>query len=644
MPIDLQQLFEHSPNAYMLLDRELRYVAANPAYLGVTASRLEDLLGRYLFDVFPDPTSDGVLRASFARVLATKEADTIALVRYRVPQRMPDGSVRDEDRFWSATHVPLLDEDGQVVHILQHTVDVTEVERLRAAIDSHHDGDHGPARRAEQGVLGRARVVQERNLLLVEEREHLRRLFEQAPGFVAFLRGPEQVFELANAAYLALVGHRPILGKPLREALPELEGQGFFDLVDRVYASGEPFVGRGMRALLQREAGTPPEEVFLDFVYQPIVDRAGAVTGIFVSGYDITQQRRAETQYRFLAETIPQQVWTARPDGELDFVNARVAEYFGQSAAAILGAGWQAFIHPDDLPRTLSAWSLALQTGTTYEIEFRLRRHDGQWRWHLGRALSMPDANGVVQRWYGTNTDIDEARRIRDELHDRTTFEKQLIGIVAHDLRSPLAGIKLSASLLMRRGNLDVQQGQLVGRVASMTDRATRLIRDLLDFSQARSVGRIPVQPRVADLRALTRQAVDEAQLSHPEREAQVEHHGETTGRWDDDRLAQVVGNLVGNAFQHGPPGTPVRVSTRVIDDRAEIVVHNEGPPIPEGDRARLFAPFQRGQDSPATPARSVGLGLYIAHELVAAHGGTIDVESVAGRGTTFTVRLPREA
>ena len=507
----------------------------------------------------------------------------------------------------------------------------------------------------------------------------MRSLFEQAPGFVCFLRGPDHVFELANAGTLALVGHRAILGKSVRDALPELAGRGFLEPVARVYETGEPFVGRGVRVLLQGTPDRAPtdgaptdraptdgalEEAFVDFVYQPIRDAQGHVCGVFLSGNDITPHRRAELEreallererqararaeaaekeHRFLAEAIPQQVWTSRPDGALDFVSQPVADYFGQKQEDILGAGWQNVIHPDDLQGCIEAWTRALQTGETYEIEFRLRRHDGEFRWHLGRAHALRDATGTIVRWYGTNTDIDDARRVRDQLHDRTQFEQQLIGIVAHDLRNPLAGIGLSASLLLRRGQLDPQQGQVVGRIASMSDRATRLIRDFLDFSQARSVGRIPIAPKPANLRELTRSAVDEVQLSHPEREAHVEHSGEGDGRWDGDRLAQVIGNLVSNAFQHSPPGAPVRVTSAIDGARAVIEVHNEGPPITEADRARLFAPFQRGHDAQATAARSVGLGLYIAHELVVAHGGAIEVDSAEGRGTTFTVRLPRE-
>ena len=275
---DFRAVLARSPNAYMLVDRELRYVWANEGYLRVTGARLDELLGRHVLEAFPndpdDPANERArqLRESFDRVLASGEADVLAFLPYRVG---------GEERFWSATHTPIFDERGEVAFILQHTVDITELHRLR-----HSE--------TEAGVLQRAQQVQEVSWLLDAERRHLRRLFEQAPGFIAFLRGAEHVFELANDAYTQLVGDRDIIGKPVREAVPEVAEQGFIDLLDNVYRSGAPFVGRGARVLLQRQPGGPLEQRYLDFVFQPIVDSRGTVTGIFVQGHDITEQRELE--------------------------------------------------------------------------------------------------------------------------------------------------------------------------------------------------------------------------------------------------------------------------------------------------------------------------------------------------------------
>ena len=295
-----------------------------------------------------------------------------------------------------------LDDGGEVQLILQHTVDVTDLHEAHEILAD---------RRRESGVLQRARRVQQANYTLDTERRHLRRLFEQAPGFVAVLTGPTHVFDLVNAAYRDLIGHRDVVGKPVREALPEVADQGFVRVLDEVFATARPFIGRGLPVRLGRQVGGALEEVFVDFIFQPIVDDTGAVTGIFVQGHDISAQKRLEAeretlleQQRFLTEAIPQQVWTADSAGALTSANARAMEYFGVSVDRVLGSGWQQFVHPEDLEKALDRWRASLSSGSDYEVEFRLRRADGTYRWHLGRAVAMRDASGEVVRWLGTNT------------------------------------------------------------------------------------------------------------------------------------------------------------------------------------------------------------------------------------------------
>ena len=287
----LDEVFRLSPNAYMVLDRELRYVAANEAYLRVTGSKLEQLLGQHVLAAFPNDPDDPnnasavMLRESFNRVLRTGETDVLAHIPYRVPVSAAEG--RSEERFWSATHVPLLDERGQVAFILQHTVEVTDLERLKQA-------NAAMAAQIESGVLHRAMRVQDTNRVLEEERARLMGLFEQAPSLMCFLRGEQHVFEMANNAYQQLIGFRELVGKPVSEAIPEAVEQGFVALLDSVYKTGEPFIGRGVRVNLQRKPGQQLEEVWVDFIYQPIRSAEGRVVGIFVQGHDVTDLKRAE--------------------------------------------------------------------------------------------------------------------------------------------------------------------------------------------------------------------------------------------------------------------------------------------------------------------------------------------------------------
>lgn len=266
------------------------------------------------------------------------------------------------------------------------------------------------------------------------ERERLHKMYEQAPGFMALLSGPRHVFELANPAYMQLVGHRPILGKDVRSALPEIAGQGFFELLDGVYESGEAYAGNGMQVTLQRSPGGAAELRYVDLVYQPLRDDHGEVFGIFVQGTDVTDRlvaeramRESEAQFRAFAQAMPNQVWAAHADGQLYWLNDKVYGYSGMPHAQLVGHGWARMVHGDDLPGAQARWAAALQGGQSYEAEFRLRRADGSYRWHLARALPIREAGGPVTRWIGTNTDIDDQKAAAQALaHLNQTLEQQV--------------------------------------------------------------------------------------------------------------------------------------------------------------------------------------------------------------------------
>jgi signal transduction histidine kinase len=238
--------------------------------------------------------------------------------------------------------------------------------------------------------------------------------------------------------------------------------------------------------------------------------------------------------------------------------------------------------------------------------------------------------------------DVSSERRAEAELRQRADFERQLIGIVSHDLRNPLQAIQLSAATLLRRPGVDDRQAAVIHRISGTAERMTRMIRDLLDFTRARMGGGLALVRRPLDLHALARQVVDEVQLAHPGRAVQVQREGDAQGDWDEDRLAQLLGNLLNNALAYSPPGSPVRVSTRGLDGEVLLEVHNRGEPIAPEQLPRLFRPFERGEHQVTSAGRSIGLGLFIVDGIVRAHGGRIEVRSTASEGTTFTVRLPR--
>ena len=310
---DLAAALNASPNAYFIVGPELKFVWANPAYLAVTQRTAADLIGTPVFEAFDAgpgseaPESARQLRASFEKVFATGARNDIPVLHYAIPLPDADGTLAYEDRYWSVVHTPLL-RDGVVEHVLQYAIDITELENLRRSASQEAPALHAIDAIVGGALLSGARSVQADNARLETERQGLMDLFMQAPGFVAVLSGPDHVVQIHNSAYAQMIGHREISGKPIREALPEVQGQGYFEFLDNVYATGEPFEGRASRVQLQRTPDAPLESRFLDFIYQPIRDARGAVAGIFVQGHDVTGTVRSAERQKLMIDELNHRV------------------------------------------------------------------------------------------------------------------------------------------------------------------------------------------------------------------------------------------------------------------------------------------------------------------------------------------------
>jgi phosphoserine phosphatase RsbU/P len=233
-----------------------------------------------------------------------------------------------------------------------------------------------------------------------------------------------------------------------------------------------------------------------------------------------------------------------------------------------------------------------------------------------------------------------KARAEKSELELRAVaeFREMFIGILGHDLRTPLGSIVMAAALLLRRGNLDEQDAQTTARIIRSSQRMTRMITQLLDLTRARLGRGLPIDPKPTDLREVCQNVVEEFEAT-----ARLEVAGDVTGTWDQDRLAEVLSNLVGNAIEHAAPGTVVLVKAHAAEAQVVVEVKNQGDPIPADVLPFIFEPFRRAQQQEKSTTGNLGLGLYIAHQIVLTHGGTLDAHSADGT-TTFVMRLPRLA
>ena len=564
------------------------------------------------------------------------------------------------------------------------------IERHGVGENVYFDVSYSAVREADGGVGGILCIVSETTARvhaqqqIADERERLAQLFQQAPSFMALLEGPAHVFGFVNHAYQQLIGHRDILGHPLAEALPEVIGQGIVDLLNHVYATGEAYTGKAIPVALQRLPGAQPESRILDFVYQPIKNASGDITGIFVEGFDVTDIARAEAElraseikFRSFAQAIPNHYWTAPSDGRLDWFNDQVYAYSGMNPGELDGESWTAMIHPEDLPEARQRWQSALKSGEIYEAEFRLKRRDGTWRWHIARAVPIFD-EGEITRWVGTHTDIQDQKEVATALADinailesrveertRQLLEAeealrqsqkmeavgQLTGGLAHDFNNLLQGITGALDRVQSR----LAQGRLgdvdrfVKAAIESANRAASLTHRLLAFSRQQTLAPCP-----ADMNQLISSMDDLVRRTMgPMIEVEVVCAG---GLWpakvDVSQLESALLNLCINARDAMPSGGHLTIETanKWFDERAaqlrelppgqyvSLCVTDTGSGMTPEVMARAFDPFFTTKPL----GRGTGLGLSMIYGFVRQSGGQVRIYSEAGHGTTICLYLPR--
>ncbi|XXF77732.1 PAS domain-containing protein [Myxococcaceae bacterium GXIMD 01537] len=314
--------------------------------------------------------------------------------------------------------------------------------------------------------------------------------------------------------------------------------------------------------------------------------------------------------------------------------NRPLEEHTGRTVPEVAGKG-VAVVAVPLLRRVLDTGEPVENT----EITTREGEPEGPKHWLLN-FFPVRNGGGELLGLGATVVEITPLKEAQATLERAISFREQLLAVLGHDLRNPLNAINASAFQLSRTEDLDERDARAVERIRRSAGRMARMIDDILDFARSRLGGGIPVVRRPLDMAEACRTVLEELQVSHPERQLLFEAHGDTRGTWDPDRVAQVLGNLVGNALQHGRPDTPIRTTVRGEGPDVVLEVQNQGEPITAELQPRLFDPFKGAQRPPGS--KSLGLGLYIVQQLARAHGGDVAVRSTE-EGTTFTVRWPRE-
>jgi len=368
---------------------------------------------------------------------------------------------------------------------------------------------------------------------------------------------------------------------------------------------------------------------------------------------DITERRRTEQtlrdgerQFRELADSMPQIVWAAGPDGHFDYYNRRWYQFTGRPEGIAGDESWTDLVHPNDQERCLERWHSATRSGDPYEIEYRLRERTGSYHWFLRRALPVRDPEGRVTRWYGTCTNIDTVKETEEGLRranveaDAANRELEAFSYsVAHDLRTPLRSIEgFSQAILEDNGDqLDAQGKSHLARVCAAAQRMAHLIDDLLSLSR---VTRAELRREGVDLTSMAHGIGQRLHESDSARNVEFVVQEGLTAEGDANLLAVVVENLLGNAwkFTSKRPNARIEFGVASKDGRPAYFVRDDGAGFEMEHAARLFGAFQRLHADSDFPGS--GIGLATVHRIVRKHGGQIWAESEVGRGATFFFTL----
>jgi len=482
-----------------------------------------------------------------------------------------------------------------------------------------------------------------RDLALSEQR--FRTMIDQAPVAIAILKGRSLIVELANEEMLHIWGkNNKVIGQRLPDALPELLGQAFLQILDDVFTSGAAYYGSEAQVELEHKGHL--EIHYVNFVYEPLKNTEGVTYAIMVVANDVTEQVTSRLalkqkheelgivaqQLEFVNNFIPQQVWTATPDGLLDFVNEQTVQYFGKEPKDLIGEKWLEVVHPMDIEAAGKAWTHSLQTGDPYQIEFRLLAKEGNYVYHLARAIPSFN-NGKIVKWFGTNTDIDSQKQLEQHKND-------FISIASHELKTPITSLRASLQLLNRMK--DNPSSPMLAKLIEQSNKGMQkiitLVDDLLSVGRMNE-GQIPLNKTCFSLGKLL-----ESSCYHLRVEGAHEFIFEGNMHLqvvaDEHLIEQVVVNFVNNAAKYAQGSKEIRLCLEENDNKVKVSVKDNGPGIATDKLPHVFDRYYRA-DHAGQQYSGLGLGLFICAEIIKRHDGKIGVDSEIGKGSTFWFTLP---
>jgi two-component system CheB/CheR fusion protein len=594
----------HEP--LLVLDKEFSIKIANRAFYETFKLTEEETLGKILFELQGGNWNIAGLRKKLQKISKEKEP----MIEVEIEHTFPSIGIRN-----ICFNIQRLYKEGSESLILLALGDITERknnEKVRLAA----------SRKLEQNA------------------EMLNNLYQNSPAFVCTFRGPQYIYELVNPAYQKLFGSRQLLGQPFMEALPELKGQGFDKILDKVYQTGEIYVATETLAWLAYDEGLLPEERYFNFSYQPMYDENKKITGILTFGYEVTEQvlaqKKSEANLRLILESIPQVTFTASAEGKIIFFNQYALDYSGLTIEeATTGRGWKKIIHPNELGDVITIAQLCLTTGEDFYTELRLKRaSDDKYRWHLMRASPIKDDKGeAIISWVGVATDIQE-QKIKELKKD------EFISIASHEMKTPLTTTKGYLQLLEMTLDADNDDAlSMIKKALNSVNRLNNLINELLDVNKIQ-YGKLNYNITIFDFNKMVDDTIEDQRNASPDYMITKKGNiaSEITG--DRERLQQVVINMVSNAIKYSPEEKKIEVTMKEEKDELIFSVKDHGIGISKENLENIFKRYFRVEDQ-AMRFQGMGIGLYISNEIIKRHEGKMWVESEKGKGSTFYFSIP---
>jgi PAS domain S-box-containing protein len=356
----------------------------------------------------------------------------------------------------------------------------------------------------------------------------------------------------------------------------------------------------------------------------------------------LRQVEKERARFHFLAESMPQKIFTTNPNGELNYVNGQWTTFAGLSFDEMKDWGWAQMVHPDDRDANLRVWRQSLETGAPYVFQQRFRDANGNYRWHLSRAHAMRDANGQITMWIGSNTDIHEQKETEEELRRANEDLQQFAYSASHDLQEPIRNVAVYSEVVARRYQhlIDEEGQQFLGFLREGGHRLSTLVSDLLAYTRA-SMAELSEHPVHASVALASSLATLAGQIR--EAGAVVTAGDLPEVHMGDLHLQQVFQNLIGNAVKYRAESPPrIHISARPSAGVWCFSVEDNGIGIDPEFKEKIFGIFKRLSHDRRYQGN--GIGLAICQRVVERYGGRIWVESEAGKGATFFFTVPQRA